>query len=400
MQLVNEITWYVNTMFRITLSKPQLSNLNILVHSIILNTWKKSIVKLSNILNIIKTKDQSSLNRFLTTSSWNEKQINNIRIENLQNDNNFKMKWSWYIIWDDSLVVEFWEKMEYVWWYHFDHTDWKYKQWRSIVSALYCEEQWDWIIVYPLDFEIYYKIEDIWEIDFKTKNQIVTDLIDEINENWFKGLNTFEKPIILIDSWYSWADLLTHLDQQWFRFIARGKENRVIKTQIKTEKGMEERNINIMEILKEKPIIKGKIKKFDKDLYFISWEIKEWEGRKESWYVITNIEINEEDLKHWKKVLWYYNKRWKIEVFFKEMKQNFWWKDNSMCKSIWFLNYIYLTFISFTIMMKNKVKQWFKDISCVKDWFIEKIFFWIVNTVSSLTNRWYRKETIFSKIFW
>jgi len=326
----NKILWYVSQLWEI-FSKPQMWNLITMIMWLI-SEWKKSLLSISK--KVIWSNNQSSLNRFINNSDWNEKELNNLRLKMLQNNKEFKIKWTWYFVIDDTLTEEFWKQMEWVGKFY-DHTTWTYKNARNIIMLFYVEES----ICYPVDFRIYYKIESIWELDFKTKNELALEMIFEHMPEK-KELQA----VVLFDSWFSWRDFLQALDEKWYRFVTMWKANRNIF--------INKQKIKVPDLFKQTDMALWEIEWYDKIFTFVKWEYRDESQDKRDIYLISNI--------NWLKTQEYMNKydnRWKIEVWFKDFKQLFWWKDISFKSSLAVLRIIYISFFAYTISMKESFKQ-------------------------------------------
>ena len=326
----NKILWYVSQLWEI-FSKPQMWNLITMIMWLI-SEWKKSLLSISK--KVIWSNNQSSLNRFINNSDWNEKELNNLRLKMLQNNKEFKIKWTWYFVIDDTLTEEFWKQMEWVGKFY-DHTTWTYKNARNIIMLFYVEES----ICYPVDFRIYYKIESIWELDFKTKNELALEMIFEHMPEK-KELQA----VVLFDSWFSWRDFLQALDEKWYRFVTVWKANRNIF--------INKQKIKVPDLFKQTDMALWEIEWYDKIFTFVKWEYRDESQDKRDIYLISNI--------NWLKTQEYMNKydnRWKIEVWFKDFKQLFWWKDISFKSSLAVLRIIYISFFAYTISMKESFKQ-------------------------------------------
>lgn len=324
------IIWYISQLWEI-FSKPQMWNLITIVMWII-SEWKKTLLWISK--RIIWSNNQSNLNRFINNSDWNEKELNNVRLRILKNNKEFKIKWNWNFVIDDTLTEEFWKQMEWVWKFY-DHTTGKYKNARNIIMLFYVEET----ICYPIDFRIYYKIEYVGEKDFKTKNELALEMIYEHMPEK-KEL----QPIVLFDSWFSGRDFLQALDEKWYRFITMWKTNRNIF--------INKQKLKVPDLFKQTDVALWEIEWYEKIFTFVKWEYREESQNKRDIYLISNINWLDS-----KKYMNIYDNRWKIEVWFKDFKQLFWWKDSSFKSSLAVLRMIYISFFAYTISMKESFKQ-------------------------------------------
>jgi hypothetical protein len=292
----NKILGYVSWLWKM-FTKPQMWNfISMIVW--LFSEWKKTLLSISN--KVIWAKNQSNLNRFLNDSNWNERELNDLRLSMLQNNKNFKIKWTWYFIIDDTITEEFWKYMVWVWKY-FDHTTWTYKYARNILMLYYVEDD----ICYPVDFRIYYKVESIWKLDFKTKNELALEMIFEHMPE-----KKEDQPITLFDSWFSWKDFIKSLDDNWYRFITMWKSNRNVF--------VEKQKLKVSDLFKQTNKVLWEIEWYKKELTFIKWEYREESQDKRDIYLISNIDW----LKH-DDYIEKYDNRFGVEVWFKDFKQLF-----------------------------------------------------------------------------
>jgi len=319
------------SIFSKNLTKPQFENFRIAILWLFLD-GKKSVTSISK--KVINSKDQSTLNRFFSTSGWNEKEINKIRLKTLERNKDLKISSKGYFIIDDTLTEEFGEEMEWVGKY-FDHTDGKYKNWRTILALAYAE----WDNIYPIDVRIYYKIEEVWKLDFKTKNELAIEMIFE-----HLPKNKENYPICLFDSWFSWKDFLETLDKKGLMFITKPKSSRNVF--IKGEKK------KLPDLFEQADIAKWEIEWWRKELTFVKWEVRpNSQDNKENYYLMTNADLDRSD------VIDNYDNRWPVEPMFKDMKQLFGWKDISFRSSLSTLRMLYLSFVAYVIALKEKLKN-------------------------------------------
>ena len=265
----------------------------------------------------------------------------NLRLKILNNDDIFKISSKWYFVIDDSLIVEFGKKMEWVG-THFDHTDNKYKKWRTIVALFYVE----WEKVYPVDVRPYYKLEEVDENDFKTKNDLALEMIFE---HMPEKVN--DRPICLFDSWFSWKNFLKSLDDNDIFYVSWVKTNRNIFQEWKKNK--------LPDLFTHADVAIWQMEWYEKNLIFIKGEYrKEAQNKEVHLYLVSNINTNEPinkiDANIFRK---HYDNRWPIEPGFKDLKQLLGWTDLSFKSSLSKLRMIYLSLLVYTIGMKEKVKN-------------------------------------------
>jgi len=296
---------------------------------------KKSLLAMSK--RVLKSKSQSCLNDFINKSTWNEKDVNDLRLKMLQKNSEFAFSSKGYFVIDDCLIEEFGKQMEGVG-EHFDHADNTYKQARILTVLFYIEgENW-----YPVDVRPYYKKEWDDDIDFKTKNELALEMIKEHLPE-----NKENYPICLFDSWYSGTKLLKSLDEIDVKFVTRLKSNRNLYHQEKKYKPKE-----LFSTL-DTDIAQAELEGWNKVLTVALGEQREnAQDKDDNFFLISNIETTTA-----KELQNHYDFRWPIEPMFKDMKQLFGWADISFKGSLAVLRMIYISFLAYTIAMKERLKQ-------------------------------------------
>ena len=312
-------------------TKPQWSSFKTILTGLF-TEGKKSLLAISK--KVIGSKNQSNLNRFITKSDWNEKEVNDLRLKILNKNEKLKISSKGYFVIDDCLIEEFGKQMEGTGLY-LDHSDSKYKLGRTIVALFYVENNKS----YPIDVRPYYKIEEIGEIDFKTKNDLAYEMIEEHLPE-----HTEDYPICLFDSWYSGKEFLEKLDNLGVKFVTRAKSNRNIF--------QNEKKFKLPNLFTHTDTAKGQIEGWDKELTFIKGEHREdAQDKNEKVFLISNIS------KGTAKIFWdHYDYRWPIEPGFKDLKQLLGWTDISFKSSLSTLRMIYLSLLAYTIAAKEKIK--------------------------------------------
>lgn len=378
-----QIYGFIHSFFKNELSKPQRDTLAKAIVGIVTN-WTSTFTSMENILWIFtNSKDKSNFYRFLQNNDvkWlKTKLIEHITKRYLSENPNVEI----YLIIDDTLIEEYWDSMEWVW-YHYSHTEWRNIRWRSIVSLIIKI----WEVKYPIISRIYYKKEDaekIW-IEFKTKIELVSQMLDEFKQT-YQGLFERRRITVLWDSWYSAWKLLEYIDKIWYYFIFRAKKNRNVKVRW--------RKIGIKEALKEKNKVKWKVKDIEKEVYFYRWDIKdlslmEWEYIWE-WYLISNIDLDAEEAA--KK----YSIRWNIEIWYKEMKQYLWLNSWSIRDRKIVKKWINLLEIVYLYLVYEQIKE---KVEHIKEVILEikrRITFRIMSILTTLLKAGYSLKTAFLKL--
>lgn len=349
------VNGYLSPFYRI-FSKPQWENFWTIMMGL-MTEWKKSLLWISK--RIIHSKDQSTLHNFITKSNWDEKELNKMRLKILNNNQHLQISWDGYFVIDDTLVQKFGKQMEWVGNF-LDHTDNKYKNGRSIVALFYVEKERIWgdsgDIVYPIDIRFYYKIEEVWEADFKTKNDLALEMIFEHLPD-----NKEDYPICLFDSWYSGKPLLSKLDEKNVLFVTRSKANRNIFQNEEKKKISEifeeiDTDWEINKGINKKTNVKiarGCIEWWKRELTFVKWEFRaQSQSKDENIYFISNI-----DTDSFSEIIYHYDFRWLIEPWFKDLKQLLGWTEMSFKSSLSTLRMTYLSLLAYTIAFKEKIKN-------------------------------------------
>ena len=139
-----QIYGFIHSFFKNELSKPQRDTLAKAIVGIVTN-WTSTFTSMENILWIFtNSKDKSNFYRFLQNNDvkWlKTKLIEHITKRYLSENPNVEI----YLIIDDTLIEEYWDSMEWVW-YHYSHTEWRNIRWRNIVSLIIKI----WEVKYPI----------------------------------------------------------------------------------------------------------------------------------------------------------------------------------------------------------------------------------------------------------
>lgn len=172
--------------FKPCFTKPRFQNFKRLVGGLILSD-KKNIQEINAIYG---DKDQSSLNRFVTESDWDLKEVNKTRLKVAKN-NLYDKREEGMIIIDDEVLHKTGKHMEKANYHRSGKT--KRKEWgHCMVDALYAGTK----TYFPINIESYLREQDAdEEHPFKTKREIALDIIDFALENGISGM-------ICNDAWY------------------------------------------------------------------------------------------------------------------------------------------------------------------------------------------------------
>ena len=119
---------------------------------------------------VLPARSKRALNKFLTEYDWDEDQLNNERLELLQQADDTRWSSDGVVIIDDTFTHKTGEKIPNAGKFY-DHTVPGYTWGQNLVYALYADEK----TTYPLGFRLYEK-------DAQRRVELAIDLVDELIE--------------------------------------------------------------------------------------------------------------------------------------------------------------------------------------------------------------------------
>ena len=304
-------------------SKNRLDNCMRYLTGLIVLPTRKNILSISR--SFVDSKDQSSVNNFITDSCWDEKAFHDAGIGMVQDAVKKHGITRGVLVVDDSFSEKEGKHIEGVGNY-WDHSQNKYILAHNIISTYYVTREFSVV----LDFAIYRKKEDCDDKNkFRTKVEIARELISRAV--------SYGLPItrVVFDSWYATRELVEHIEALGIKeWVTQAKSDRVVLS----DDGRTETNLAdyARTIPKEKfrPVkiytsLLGKKKTYwvycttvrmkflngRKVRLVISYDNQQLEG--DPLFFITNVRFWEE-----KKILQAYATRWSIEGFHRDAKQN------------------------------------------------------------------------------
>lgn len=162
----------------------------------------------------------SSLSDFMSKGKWDPEIANKerIRIAAKRYQNSSKRHGTLII---DDILSEKTGKHIALCGKHYDHTEKQFKWGHSYVSSVLCHRDG----ITPVDLKIYVKEKDCsrYAWDFKTKNQILRETIDEA----CKSQLPFD--CVAFDAWYSSRENIENIDEKGLACVFQIKTNRKIK---------------------------------------------------------------------------------------------------------------------------------------------------------------------------
>jgi hypothetical protein len=161
------------------------------------------------------TTDQSCLNRWLTTESWDEQALNDRRLEWLQRDPKTRYSRRGVIAIDNTLVDHRGKLIEDVGWF-WDHANERYVIAHDyIISNYVCASG----AHYPIEWRRFKKKEACEQGAFTDHTQLCIELIDDAIARGIPGDFTF-------DSYFTSAKVLNHIHGQSRAYVGDLKLNR------------------------------------------------------------------------------------------------------------------------------------------------------------------------------
>lgn len=301
---LKEVNKYLNFAKK-CFSIPQFSHFKKYVSGLIaLN--KKSISSISTSCKI--KRDQSNLNRFLTTSSWGEDKLQNRYVKKI---NHLTSRKQTSLIIDDSISKKTGRHIADTQ-YHKDHSSKGYVFGHQIVTALIiCSG-----LMLPLFPKLYSK---------KTCSKI--DFAKQLIEYASNRINLSQ---VILDSWYACNDIIKLCKGKGLRLIGNIKSNRTLQIErgkwIKlskyyqriSRKKKEFKTLIVDDITYKVHSRIIRLKKAGKVKLIIS---RQWLEDKKKWskpFYLICTDIKKSDVY----VLRNYGLRWSIETFHKDIKQN------------------------------------------------------------------------------
>ncbi|MGI0080548.1 MAG: IS701 family transposase, partial [Nitrososphaerales archaeon] len=302
-------------------------------------------------------KDQSSVNNFITDSTWSDKEFNDMAIQVVKDEvKKQKIKHGKLVI--DDTLSESGKYIEGVGWFY-DHSQNKSILAHNIISTHYFAGTFH----VPLDFEIYVKKEDCRfddRFEFRTKIEIAKELLKKA------VLYGLPISVVVFDSWYCDEGLISLAKSLGIEAYAteEKKSNLILSSDSKTK-------MNLIEF--EKTIPRSKFKPVEihtsllgeKRSYYafsttvrmnhldgvnvrlvISYREKELDGKgDEPSFYISNVKVWEA-----KKILQTYAFRWSIESFHRDAKQSLGLEDYQMRKMSGVKRHVSMVFFAYILL--------------------------------------------------
>jgi SRSO17 transposase len=298
--------------------------------------------------------NQSTSNRFLTESPWNDESVETRLFQLIQSQPNIP-KYRIGILDDTLSHKKYAKKMEGVGKHH-DHLNNTFSYGHNLVSfGIYTEKG-----CLPVALKPYVKKKDILpHMEFKTKNTIADETITKIHK--IIPLN-----LMVMDSWYgNDTKLLLSLREKGIRHVAAIKSNRNFTINHKKQfvreyyRTLDDKDFEVMDIANDKFRL-HKAEGFMSKLGTVTLLISQlWHEEDKAWgepfYIITDLH-NKSALE----ILQLYLKREPIESFHREAKQHLNMESYKLRTYKGIVRNLFLVVIAYVflmlIMLNNKME--------------------------------------------
>ena len=218
------------------------------------------------------------------------------------------------LIFDDTIQEKKWTDESEMMCWHFDHTVGKSVRGINMLNALYYSKE----VSIPVAFEIIkkpIKFSDIKTRQEKrkseiTKNELMRNMIQTAINNQLKFR------YILMDTWFGAKENFEFIQKKDKHFIAALKSNRLIATSLNNKYNGNFQRVDTLE-LSDKKSIRGYLKGYEKEVLIVRRTFINKDGSIGMLNLVCSDITLDGDA-----VSIIYEKRWKIEEFFKSLKYN------------------------------------------------------------------------------
>ena len=217
------------------------------------------------------------------------------------------------LIFDDTVQEKKWTDESDIMCWHFDHTVGKSVRGINMLNALYYSNG----VSIPIAFEIIKKYQ-YCEIDTKevkrkaiiTKNELMREMILKAVKNQIKF------KYVLMDSWFGAKENFEFITKYKKEFISAIKSNRLVALSLEDKKQWKFIRVDELE-LSDKQSIRGYLRGYDKEILLVRRVFT----NKDDSVGMLNLVCSEITLDG-DSVSAIYEKRWKVEEFYKSLKHN------------------------------------------------------------------------------
>lgn len=332
-------------------SKPQMKHLANLMTGIVGTDGKRNILNMSS--KLLQSRDRSCITKFLNTSPWDVKLLNQQRIKNVLSTIKVKDKDPIFLAIDDTVIPKNpdTKHMDGLG-YHFSHVEGKAVWSHCIVSSQLITDKYS----VPLGFEQYLKKDYCLQQKetFQSKLDIACKLLE-----LFKTYNNTEEHLIytLTDSWFTSKKIIEKSLSYGYHLIGGLKLNRSIYPQgVKVKISnfvdcIEKSDLNVVTVKDKKYQVyryEGKVSGVDSAVVLICWE-NEFGGGTPKCILSTDVELSS------KTILKYYARRWEIETSFLYLKDRLGLKHYQMRSLKGFNRFWSIVYLAYTYLELQRV---------------------------------------------
>lgn len=339
--------------FEDLLTKPQRDHVQEYLTGIIVSENKtvKGITE-----HIVRSGDQSSLNRALTQAPWDEQRVNKRRIEELQEHEATAWSEEGTTLIDDTAVPKTGEKMPGAAVMYNGAED-RLELCQKFVTLTYKDAE----TMYPIDFRQYFKegTREAETYGFHTKRELAGALVRDAIEELGVPTNTW-----VFDSEYLCTEVVEPIREHDRYYIGKSQANRTIG--IGVEGGYEKTYLNELAASLTPADLTKKVVKGDtywtyrETVYMhslhervqvvISWEARAME--EDPFYLVTNNLYWEA-----KRIITVYGRRWDTETFYRDVKQRLGLKDCRLRSVRGTHRHWYLVFLAYSLLETRVVRS-------------------------------------------
>ena len=301
--------------------------------------------------------DQSALNNFITDSTWSDDELDEARYRVILDGLNRRARdceGDGILALDDTLSHKTGKHMEYVG-YFFDHTENKKVLSHDILTSHLVKGR----LSIPLDAWVYLKEEQLEDkSEFKDKNQVAREFVEKahskgvpftyvVGDSWFFCRETAELARSLGKTWIfqSKSDRVVLMPQGWVSLSEWAKKTvpkerfRKVKVRYKDNEQTywcHEANLRMRSI------------EGDRVRVVVSYDNPECEGEP-NFYCSNRLDMKAD------KMLNLYAKRWKIDSFYRDAKQNLGMEEYEVRKIEGVRRHLAMVLIAHTLLVLGPV---------------------------------------------
>ena len=323
--------------FRHCFSKPQFRNYSTYILGLVACEGRKNIDAINR--SFMDAKNQSSLNRFLTTSPWSLQRLEAKRLALVREKLHVPEGSTGFLLIDDTINRKSGKHMEDAG-YHFDSAEGKAVWGHDIVTTHYVNGD----IEYPVRLSLYVKKETCLKNAraFKTKIQLACEQIEAFMPP--AGTNT----VVAFDSWFFCRQITETAEAKGYDWVTQAESNRIVHF-----KGQKMNVTQLAESLPEKRFrtvkVKGEafalcgVEVWMPKAGIVRLVVSKVEGAYH-FYVSNRLGWSE------RQVLEAYKVRQTIDVFYRDAKQNLGLEEYQLRKGRGAIIHWHLVFNAYTLL--------------------------------------------------